>query len=210
MALQQFLDGQEPLLQALGVVDPVNAHDHVAEHAGGGGAVVAPLGLRRPDDLGEVPRVYADGEGGRADGAAEGADHAVLQHLATGLVHHIAVEGGQPVGGLEADEVVVEQRADQVAVARQGGEQLAGRPGKCAGRSRSDCGSPCAAAPAPTGSGGNRATQMMSSGCSRGRTVSAKRAVDPRIALAEQPLIVGSGRCGSGTAATAPCWHSRL
>ena len=129
MAFEQLLDGQEPLLEPLGIVDPVHPDHHRPEHARGGRPIVVGDGHGRVDDLGETLGVDPDREGHGPHRAAEGAYASIAQHLAPGLVHHIAVEGLQPVASLEADQVVVEQAFHQLAVMGQGGQQLPPRPG---------------------------------------------------------------------------------
>ena len=111
--LEQAAEGPEPVGQALGVVQPVDADDLRAVERARGEQLDAGVGLRRVRHVLEGVDVDADREIARHDGAAERGDlPARLQHAA-GLLQHIALEIGHVRGRLEADDVVGEQRLDQ-------------------------------------------------------------------------------------------------
>jgi hypothetical protein len=129
IVVQEALEADQPLLQPLGIVQAIDADDHLAEHAVGHQPVVDADGARAFLDAGEVLGVDADREGRGLGDLAEGGQPTVLGPLAPHLVEHVAFEGLDAFLGLEAHQVVMEQRVHQGTVTRQGHDQLVGRPG---------------------------------------------------------------------------------
>ncbi len=120
VAVEKFLVGAEALHQTLGVVQPVDADDGLAACVGG-----AAHGMRATlvafGELLDFVRHHADGVDAGAEVLPIGGQAAVRLDDATHLAGDVVLKG-QAVGvGLEADQVVVAERLEQVVVRRDGG-----------------------------------------------------------------------------------------
>ena len=126
VTLQEVLEGVEPFHQSLAVVQPVHPDDEVPAPK----AFLETRGAARPLRLlgegGDVVGVDADGECLGPGRPAKGPDPVVVEQLAVALVKYVVAKLDQIAFGLEADQVIGQERADQCLVAGKGGQDLMG------------------------------------------------------------------------------------
>ncbi len=123
VAVEEFLVGAEALHQTLGVVQPVDANDGLAACVGG-----AAHGMRAAlvafGELLDFVRHHTDGVDAGAEVLPIGGQAAIRLDDATHLAGDVVLKG-QAVGvSLEADQVVVAERLEQVVMRRDGGEDF--------------------------------------------------------------------------------------
>ena len=130
-SLEQLLVGLEPVPDALGVVEAVDAeHEHLGIAQARADLAGALHDVRSLGELLEALEVDGDGDGGRAHPAVASLDgddvalRADAQQLAAGA-HEVARVGL----ALEAEEVGPEEAVEQLGAPRQLGEELDRREG---------------------------------------------------------------------------------
>ena len=126
--LDQLGERAQPGVDALGVVEPVDAEEDLGRAAERLADLLGALGDRlRAGQLLEARRVDRDRERRGADGAAVGEVDEVAVGLVPDPLADQADEVGRAAGELEADQVGAEQPLEDLAPPRQLLEQLVGR-----------------------------------------------------------------------------------
>ena len=130
MLVEEPADAVDPFRQPLGIIEPIDA-DHRNAVARRGQEPL--FGLARFPAIAlrvEVIPVDPDGISLRRDGAPVERDRAGrLVHLGTQFLGAVMQEAVEPFLRLEADQIVLQHRAHQALVIRQGDEQACRRPG---------------------------------------------------------------------------------
>ena len=130
VGFQKLLIAHQPLLEPLGVIQPVHPHDQLAKSRRSHHSVVGALSQGRLARRQEILDVDTDREDPGLDCLAKGLDGVQRQKLAmyARLRRYVVPKKVQPFAGLEAYQVVVEHRLDQPSVVRQRHQQLPRRP----------------------------------------------------------------------------------